>query len=100
MPKIKHIAVFEFKPACSAADQARFWKEIQSLPKNIPGILEYTGGPNVSSEGLTQGFTNSFVMTFESVAARDNYLPHPFHQAVVQVVLPMLERIVVIDHEV
>jgi hypothetical protein len=100
MPKVKHIAVFEFKKACSAEDQTLFWKKIEALPKQIPGILEYSGGPNVSSEGLNQGFTHSFVMTFESVAARDTYLPHPIHQAAVEIVIPMLERVVIIDHAV
>jgi hypothetical protein len=98
MPKIKHIAVFEFKPSCSAQDHARFWQEIEALPKKISGILEYSGGPNASSEGLNQGFTHSFVMTFESEAARDAYLPHPIHQAAVQIVIPMLARVVIIDH--
>jgi hypothetical protein len=37
-------------------------------------------------------------MTFESVAARDHYLPHPVHQAAVQVVVPRLESVIVCDH--
>jgi hypothetical protein len=30
-------------------------------------------------------------MTFADAAARDAYLPHPLHQAVVERLLPMLE---------
>jgi len=98
MPKVKHIAIFEFKSSCTPQDREIFWKTIKDLPKQIPGILEFSSGPNISSEGLNQGFTNSFLMTFESEQARDNYLPHPIHQAAVEVVLPMLERIIIIDH--
>jgi hypothetical protein len=39
-------------------------------------------------------------MTFESLAARDAYLPHPVHQAAVETVIPKLARVIVIDHEV
>ena len=98
MPKVKHIALIEFKPSATAQDQALFWKTIKDLPKQIPGILEFSSGQNISSEGLNQGFTHSFLMTFESEQARDAYLPHPIHQAAVKLVLPMLERIIVIDH--
>ena len=79
MPKVKHIAIFEFNSSCTPQDQDIFWKTIRDLPKLIPGILEFSSGPNISSEGLDQGFTDSFLMTFESEDARDKYLPHPIH---------------------
>ena len=41
----------------------------------------------------------NFIMTFESTAARDAYLPHPVHQAVVKLVVPQLESVIVCDHE-
>jgi len=97
--RIKHIAFLKFKPSCTPADIARLWRLIEDLPRQIPGILDFTWGPNVSSEGLDQGFTHSFVMVFESAAARDAYLPHPAHQAVVQELLPQLESVIVCDHE-
>lgn len=97
--RIKHIAFLRFQPSCPAAEIARLWRLIEELPQQIPGILDFTGGPNVSSEGLDQGFTHSFAMVFESAAARDAYLPHPVHQAVVQQLLPQLESVIVCDHE-
>ena len=63
MPRrIKHIAFFKFQPECTAAEIAEVWRLIEDLPKRIPGILDFTWGPNVSSEGLDQGFTHSFVI--------------------------------------
>jgi hypothetical protein len=38
-------------------------------------------------------------MIFESVAARDIYLPHPAHQEAARRVVPCLESVIVCDHE-
>ena len=97
--RIKHIAFLRFQPSCTAAEIAEVWRLIEGLPKQIPGILDLTWGPNLSTEGLDQGFTHSFVMVFESAAARDAYLPHPLHQAVVQQLMPKLASVIVCDHE-
>lgn len=97
--RIKHVAFLKFKASCSEADIAAMWRLIEGLPKQIPGLLELTWGPNVSTEGLDQGYTHSFVMVFEDAAARDAYLPHPAHQAVVKELLPRLESVIVCDHE-
>jgi hypothetical protein len=96
--RTKHIAFFKFKESCTPADIADVWNIIEDLPKQIPGILNLTWGVNNSTEGLSDGFTHSFVMLFESPAARDAYLPHPIHQAAVAKVVPRLERVIVCDH--
>ena len=102
--RIKHIAFLKFKTSCTAAEIAETWRLIEDLPKQIPGILDFTGGPNVSAEGLDQGFTHSFVMVFESTAARDAYLPHPEHQKVGAMVVAAAEGgkegLAVVDWEV
>ena len=100
MPRVKHIALLRFKPECTPDQIAEVWRLIEELPREIPGIIDLSHGPNVSTEGLDNGFTNSFVITFESVAARDAYLPHPVHQKAVDYVVPKLEKVIVIDHEV
>ena len=97
--RTKHIAFFQFKDTCTCDDIAEVWRVIEDLPRKIPGILNLTWGANTSSEGLSEQFTHSFVMTFESAAARDGYLPHPAHQAAVAEVLPRLARVVVCDHD-
>ncbi|MEQ1854752.1 MAG: Dabb family protein [Chthoniobacteraceae bacterium] len=99
MKRTKHIAFFQFKSTCTPADIADVWRIMEDLPRQIPGILGLTWGENTSTEGLSEGFTHSFVMLFENAAARDAYLPHPAHQAAVAKVVPRLERVVVCDHE-
>jgi hypothetical protein len=64
----------------------------------VPGILDYSWGANNSPEGLSQGFTHAFVMTFRDVAARDAYLPHPAHEKVKQQILPHVEAVIVFDY--
>ncbi len=100
MPHVKHIAFFQFKETSTAEDIAEVWRIMENLPRQIPGILDLTWGVNTSTEGLSEGFTHSFVLLFESAAARDAYLPHPAHLAAVDAVVPRLARVVVCDHEV
>jgi len=97
MPRVNHLALFQFKPGCTADDIELVRRTIADLPIRIPGIIAFNWSPDVSTEGLTDGFTHSFIFTFESVAARDAYLPHPVHQAAVQVVMPRLARVIVVD---
>ena len=96
---VNHIAFIKFKADRTPDQIAEVFRIIEDLPRKIPGILRLTWGPNISPEGLDQGYTHSFIMTFESVAARDAYLPHPVHQAAVQLVVPQLESVIVCDHE-
>lgn len=100
MKAVKHIALFKFKAECTADEIALVWRTIEDFPRQIPGIVSLSWGPDLSTEGLSDGFTHSFILTFENLAARDAYLPHPVHQAAVALVLPKLDRVVVIDHEV
>lgn len=99
MTRVKHIAFFKFKPTCTADDIAEVWRIIEDLPRQIPGILDLTWGVNTSTEGLSQGFTHSFVMIFENAAARDAYLPHPVHAAAAAKVIAQLENVIVCDHD-
>jgi hypothetical protein len=66
----------------------------------VPGLLEFLHGPYDSAEGLNDGFTHGFIMTFDSPASRDAYLPHPVHEDVKEIVVPLLARLVVFDFNV
>ena len=99
MKRLRHLGFFKFKPEIMPDEIAAVWRTMENFQREIPGILEFTWGPDASTEGLADGFTHCRCMTFESVAARDAYLPHPVHQAAVQFVVPKLERFIVMDHE-
>ena len=97
MPPVKHLGVFEFHPEVTPEQIATCFKEMQAMVGRIPGLLEMNHGPYDSAEGLNDGFTHGFIMSFESRQARDAYLPHPEHERVKQIVVPCLKRVIVFD---
>lgn len=96
---VRHLVLFRFKPTVSAADAEAVVRHFAELPGQIPGITSFECGINSSPEGLAKGFTHPFLMSFESAAARDAYLPHPAHQAFVQRIGPLVDDVLVIDYE-
>ena len=97
---IHHLVVVKFKPGTPQATVSGLFAALARLPQVIPGILHYAGGPYASPEGLNQGFTHGFVMTFRDAAARDAYVAHPDHERFKSGVLPSIETITIFDFEV
>ena len=78
---IRHIVLVRFAPATPDAERAAIFADLGALRGVVPGLRAFSGGPNASREGLTQGFTHAFTVDFDDEAARDAYLVHPAHQA-------------------
>ncbi|MBO9611269.1 MAG: Dabb family protein [Dyadobacter sp.] len=97
---VRHFGVFQFKPAVTEEQIAFCFKTMKEMVGQIPGLLDMEYGPYNSTEGLNEGFTHGFVMTFDTLASRDAYLPHPVHERAKEVVVPKLERVVVFDIDV
>ena len=70
----------------------------RNLPKEIDVIQDFEWGTNVSPEGLDQGFTHCFFLTFKTEADRDAYLPHPAHKAFGKALGPYLDKVCVVDY--
>ena len=100
MAKVKHIGFLKFKDGTPEDEITRIFDELMDISENIPGIEDYVSGPNTSPEGLSDGFTHAFVMTFSDVTARDAYLPHPDHEKFKQAALPHIDKVMVMDFEV
>jgi hypothetical protein len=100
MAKVKHMGLLKFKEGTSEDEINRIFDELMDISENIPGIEDYVSGPNSSPEGLSDGFTHAFVMTFSDAAARDAYLPHPDHEKFKSAALPHIEKVLVVDFEV
>ena len=64
----------------------------------VPGVGDLEWGGDVSPEGLGQGHTHAFTLTFSSEADRDAYIVHPHHKAFVEWVSPFIERALVVDY--
>jgi hypothetical protein len=97
---VYHYGTFVFKAGTTQATIDRCFAEMRGMVGKIPGLLTMQHGVYQSDEGLNDGFTHGFVMTFDSPKSRDEYLPHPEHERVKLVVVPNLERVLVFDFTV
>jgi hypothetical protein len=71
------------------------------LPERIcPTVVQrdLKWGTDVSVEGLQQGFTHCFFVSFRSEADRAKYLPHPAHKEFGQILGPHLDKVLVIGY--
>jgi hypothetical protein len=100
MAKVKHIGLVKFKEGTSDEQIKTIFDSILDITETIPGIEDYVSGPNSSPEGLNQGYTHALVMTFSDPAARDAYLPHPEHERVKTLLMPVVESLLIFDFEV
>src|SRR5256885_1763300 len=100
MAKVKHIALFKFKEGTAQEYIDEVFEKLLEISESIEGIEDYVGGMNNSPEGLNQGFTHGFVMTFTDAAARDAYVAHPDHERFKSGVLPSIESVAIFDFEV
>jgi hypothetical protein len=64
MPQVKHCALVKLKKDTPPAVVQDLFDSLAALKGKIPGIVDYSGGPYQSPEGLNKGFTHGFVMTF------------------------------------
>lgn len=96
--ELRHVVLFSFKPGSSAADIKKVEDAFRALPSKIPEIKGLEWGLNNSPEGLNQGFTHCFFLTFDSEKGREIYLPHPAHKAFGAVLKPHLEKVLVVDY--
>jgi len=99
---VRHVVVFKYKPDATADQIRQVSEAFRDLQKKIPGITGFESGVNNSPEGRHQGFTHVYLMTFESVAARDAYLPHPEHKKFGELLgrLGILADVFVVDYVV
>ena len=95
---LRHIVLLKFKADASKEQIQEIVTGFGQLPKKIDGIAAYEWGTDVSPEGRSEGFTHCFVVTFKDTKARDAYLPHDAHKAFVAVLLPKLDKVLVVDY--
>ena len=99
---MKHIVVFKYKAGATPDQIEEVTKAFKALKGRIPGIVSFEYGVNDSPEDLNHGFTHVHLITFENVAARDAYLPHPEHKKFGELLkrLGVLEKAFVVDFPV
>lgn len=94
----RHVVLFKFKDSATPEQVQAIEAAFGELAKKIDTVKGYEWGTNVSPEGLNDGFTHCFLVTFADKAGLDKYLPHAEHQAFVAKLKPVLDKACVIDY--
>ena len=95
----RHVVLFKFKDSSSKEDVQKVVKAFGALGANKDlKITDFEWGTNTSPEGLNDGFTHCFFVTFANKADLEAYLPHKAHKAFVEVLKPHLDKVLVVDY--
>jgi hypothetical protein len=79
---IRHCVFVRFRPEVSDTEVVSIFEQIASLRNHLTGIVGMDFGRNVSPElGMDKGYSQGFVIDFESADDRDRYLDDPAHTA-------------------
>ncbi len=97
---VRHIVIFKYKDGSSPEQIQRATDAFRALQEKIPGIRAFEHGINNSPEGKNLNFTHVYTLTFDDLAARDAYLPHPDHAQFGTLLqqLGIVEDVFVIDY--
>ena len=95
--ELKHAVFFKFKDESSAEEVQSVVDAFAALPSKISSIKQFEWGINNSPEGKNDGFTHCFMVSFDSDEGRGEYLPHAEHMAFVDVLMPHLDKVRVLD---
>jgi hypothetical protein len=95
---LRHVVLFKFKDGTTEADVQKVVDAFTALPSKIDVIQSIEWGTNNSPEGLDQGFTHCFFLTFASEEDRAIYLPHPDHKEFGSILGPHLDKVLVVDY--
>jgi len=96
--QLRHLVMFKFKPDATAKQISDIEKHFASLPKKIDTITGFEWGTNLSKNTKNNGLTHCFFVSFKDQSGLDAYIPHPAHQKFVKELLPILEKVVVLDY--
>jgi len=96
--EFRHVVLFKFKPEATADKVQEIEKAFAELPSKIDTVTGYEWGKSESVEGMNDGFTHCFLVTFKDKAGLEAYIPHEAHKAFVAKLMPLLEKATVFDY--
>jgi hypothetical protein len=94
---LRHVVMFKFKDTATPANVKTVEEAFAQLPSKITTIKSYEWGINSSPEGLNQGLTHCFILTFTSDKDRNDYIVHPAHKEFGKILGPYLDKVTVVD---
>jgi len=94
----RHVVLFKFFDKTPPETVKNIESAFRALCAQLPFVKDFEYGLNSSPENLNEGFTHCFIVTFANAQDRDQYLPHPAHQAFCKNFLDEnLEKVCVVD---
>ena len=94
---LRHVVMFKFKDTATPENIKMVEGAFAQLPQKITTIKSFEWGTNCSPEGLNQGLTHCFVLTFTSEKDRNDYIVHPAHKDFGKLLGPYLDKVTVVD---
>ena len=73
---LRHVVSMKFKDSVTAEQRSDVAARFSKLQDKIPEIADFEWGTDVSVDGLSEGITHVFLMTFKSAKDRNAYLIH------------------------
>ena len=95
---LRHAVFFKFKESSTPEQVQEVVDAFRALPTKIDTIIDFQCGTNNSPEGLNDGFTHCFLLSFKDDAGRAVYLPHDAHKAFGDVLRPHMDKVFVVDY--
>ena len=95
---LRHVVLFKWKPETSPEKIREIEAALSRLPAEIPEIVGFEWGTDISVQGFDAGFTHCLVVSLASEGDRDVYLPHPAHVEFLALSRPHVEKLVVVDY--
>jgi len=99
---INHIVILKIATDINDTEIQKVFNALAKLVDVIPGLISFSGGENNSPEGINRGYSHAFHMIFKDANARDDYLPHPEHERVKEMIGNILDKcdapVLVIDY--
>jgi hypothetical protein len=83
----------------SLVGHSALFSSLQSSSINFSVVSFVCRGTDVSIENMHQGFTHVFESTFESTEGVKEYIEHPAHVDYANELLPLMEKVLVIDYK-
>jgi hypothetical protein len=80
---IRHCVFIKFKSEISDTEKQTLYSELEALGAILPGIVKFDAMANSSPEiGMDKGFSDGFIIDFDTPKSRNIYLEAPEHKAV------------------
>jgi 6-phosphogluconolactonase (cycloisomerase 2 family) len=95
---LRHMVNLKYKEDATEAQVNEAVEAFVNLKNEIPEIANLEWGLNDSTEGHTKGLTHCFTLTFKNEHAREVYLFHAAHLAMVGKIGPIIADVLVLDY--